>query len=261
MCRRYREAVAAGQVTLPAQGPGKLRIDLPWPSSEDDAVRLLDEAAWPGGVVQRFRALRPCVEALLEGYEGCSALHMQHSYRYGASFAGMLESDADGVGVWSTPDMTAVINVTNATIQPFVDLAEGEYGSRVTQDGHMLLAINCQWTSSRCLVEHDQYVVQRPHRDVGQLWDWGLRKRAAALIDDSAPPWETVYALKPVYTSRGRCGIVFCAFPGPWQLYGIAADEYVQGTPVEPGRLLLSKNDGTFARNEIIDALRNYRRA
>lgn len=67
--RRYREAVAAGEVTLPCQGPAKLRIELPWPQPfpPDDAVRLLDESAWPGGVIQRFRALRPCVEGLLEG--------------------------------------------------------------------------------------------------------------------------------------------------------------------------------------------------
>ncbi len=179
--RRYREAVAAGQVSLPDTGPGKVRIDLPWPVrsagmlycvvlycfmgvlcplpfqplplqfpftkplpsppppskiSGDDGIRLLDEGQWPGGVTQRFRALRPSIEMLLEGYSDLS-------------FAGMLESEADGVGVWSMSDMTAVVNVTNATMRPFVDLAEGKYGARVTQAGHMLLAVNCQWTESK----------------------------------------------------------------------------------------------------------------
>lgn len=67
------------------------------------------------------------------------------------SFVGMLEAEADGVGVWSTRDMTAVVNVTNATMRPFVDLAEGVYGARVTQAGHLLLAVNCQWTKSKCV--------------------------------------------------------------------------------------------------------------
>ena len=189
----------------------------------------------------------------------CMPLH-----RYGASFVGMLEAEADGVGVWSTPDMTAVVNVTNATMRPFVDLAEGKYGQRVTQPGHFLLAINCQWTSSKCVVVEGLFVWRGAHthfcvvRDVGQLWDMQLRRRAAALVDDTAPPWKTLYALQPVYTSRGRCGIVYTAFPGRWQLFGVAED-YVAGGPVEAaGRELLS-SDVEIQRSDIIDALRQQR--
>lgn len=106
----------------------------------------------------------------------------------------------------------------------------------------MLLAVNCQWTTSR---------------DVGQLWDVQLRRRAAALVDDTAPPWQTVYCLQPVYTSRGRCGIVFCAFPGPWRLFAIAAEQYESGARVSPGELILT-SDIAFSRSEIVDALRRY---
>lgn len=53
----------------------------------------------------------------------------------------MLEAEADGVGVWSTHDMTAVVNVTNATMRPFINLCEGTYGQRVTRPGHLLLAV------------------------------------------------------------------------------------------------------------------------
>lgn len=92
---------------------------------------------------------------------------------------------------------------------------------------------------------------------MGQLWDRRLRRRAAALIDDTAPPWETVYALSPVYTSRGRCGIVFLAYPGQWQLFGIAGDQYVAGEPVQPGELLLT-SAGAFSRSSILDMLSQY---
>jgi hypothetical protein len=33
----------------------------------DQSFMLFDEGDWPGGIVQRFRALRPLVEGVLEG--------------------------------------------------------------------------------------------------------------------------------------------------------------------------------------------------
>jgi hypothetical protein len=41
------------------------------------------------------------------------------SCRYDAQFVGMLETDADGVGVWSTSDTTVVAQVNNAIFGPF----------------------------------------------------------------------------------------------------------------------------------------------
>ncbi len=74
------------------------------------------------------------------------------------------------------------------------------------------------------------------------------------MIDDK-DAWTTVYTLKPVYTSKGRCGIVFCAYPGPWQLFSIAAEgAYVPGEAVLAGELLLS-GDTMFAREAIVEAL------
>lgn len=51
---------------------------------ELDTIKAVDESDWPGGVEQKFRALKPSVDALLEGY--------------GARFVGALEVPADGVG-------------------------------------------------------------------------------------------------------------------------------------------------------------------
>lgn len=36
--------------------------------SDADKVKILDETDWPGGVVQKFRALRPLVEGLVDGW-------------------------------------------------------------------------------------------------------------------------------------------------------------------------------------------------
>jgi hypothetical protein len=35
--------------------------------ADADKVKILDETDWPGGVVQKFRALRPLVEGLVDG--------------------------------------------------------------------------------------------------------------------------------------------------------------------------------------------------
>jgi hypothetical protein len=68
----------------------------------------------------------------------------------------MLESDADGVGVWSTADTTLVAQVNNATFEPFAQLCDGKYGVKPTLPEHTVLAVNPAWTDSR---------------DIGQPWD------------------------------------------------------------------------------------------
>lgn len=91
-------------------------------------MRLGDESEWPGGAEQRFRALRGPASSLLEGY--------------GTQFVGMLEAEADGVGVWRSDGMTAVGAVGNPTFEPFSRLAGGEFGARVLEPDHLLLALN-----------------------------------------------------------------------------------------------------------------------
>jgi hypothetical protein len=56
---------------LGGASPRRLTVRLPLPSPEagDDAVRAYSQADWPGGILQRFRRLRPLIEAgFLDGY-------------------------------------------------------------------------------------------------------------------------------------------------------------------------------------------------
>ena len=140
--RRYRETVPSAP---PPAAPLKLTVTLPLPSpSERELVTQFDEGEWPGGVQQRFRALRPLIESMLDGYD--------------PQFLGMLESPADGIGVWAACGGAATVAacVSNATFAPFARLCAGEFGARVLEPGHLLVAVNPSWTSSA---------------DIGQRWD------------------------------------------------------------------------------------------
>ncbi len=58
------------QQQQPLQRRLKVRLPLPSPGREDDAIYNYDQADWPGGILQRFRRLRPLIEEhLLAGYE------------------------------------------------------------------------------------------------------------------------------------------------------------------------------------------------
>jgi hypothetical protein len=58
--------------------------------------------------LQRFRAVRPLVDNLLQGYD--------------PRFLGMLEDASDGVGLWSTPDLSLIGIVTNPTFPSLLKL-------------------------------------------------------------------------------------------------------------------------------------------
>lgn len=53
-------------------------------------------------------------------------------------------------------DMTVIGGVTNPTFPSLVKLLEGGYGSRPQQPGHIILAVNPQWSTPQ---------------DIGQPWD------------------------------------------------------------------------------------------
>lgn len=74
--RRFREAAAGGEggeAAVPAASRRQrltVRLPLPSPERQDDAVREYSQADWPGGIQQRFRRLRPLVEEqFLSGYD------------------------------------------------------------------------------------------------------------------------------------------------------------------------------------------------
>ncbi|KAL4517974.1 hypothetical protein Ndes2526A_g02340 [Nannochloris sp. 'desiccata'] len=212
--RRYREAsrendsnvesdasaVTATATTttenqLLATTKNRLTVQLPVPSpnyKNDDLFRCFDEGEWPGGIQQRFRALRPCVENFIDSFGS-------------PSFVGMLESPADGIGVWTALNGTATVVtfVNNATFAPFIRLCQGDFGDKVLNSEHVLIAINPNWTQSK---------------DIGQLWDRKLKKKAAELIDDPNS-WLPLYHLEDVRTAAGSLGVLWRSYPGPWRLY------------------------------------------
>lgn len=93
--------------------------------------------------MQRFRALRPLVEATLEGYS--------------VSFLGLLEDPANGLGCWSVGGDTTVLGpVTNGSFPSLVKLCRGGYGSKPLLPGHTLVSVNPEVTRAQ---------------DIGQPWD------------------------------------------------------------------------------------------
>ncbi|KAG2449658.1 hypothetical protein HYH02_005188 [Chlamydomonas schloesseri] len=206
-------------------GPRRLIVDLPLPAqrsgflgrgaSNPDLLMLLDEADFPGGEVQRFRVLRPLVEAWLEGYN--------------PEFLGFLEDGADGVGLWSAgPDTSVIANVTSATVPSLLKLLDGGYGARASQPGHTVIAVNPTWTSAS---------------SVGQPWQFELRRRAAEVLDPAG--WETLYSARMLRSSRGANGLLLRAWPHRWALYPAATPdarclgECVLATPERPPNKLL----------------------
>ena len=167
-----------------------IQLPIPSPSYDDDLIRGFDEGEWPGGVRQKFRALRPLIERCLDGYS--------------PEFVGMLESPADGIGVWTAcnGDVTVATFVSNATFAPFVRLCNGEFGSRVLQPGHTIIVVNPNWTNSS---------------DIGQLWQRELKAQAAVLIDDPLA-LTPLYHFEDLRTAAGATGILYKTYDEAWRL-------------------------------------------
>ena len=200
--RRFRDAQRGGVVGLSRKNKVLIQLPLVSPSNaNDDLIRPEDESDWPGGVQQRFRALRPLIEnSLLEGYRVKSF--------------GMLDDPRDGVGVWilefgTGSRATVVANVTNATFQSFADLCSGKFGNSILEDDHLLIAVNPSWTTSA---------------DIGQFWDFSLKKQAAALVDNPND-WETIYHFEDIRTAAGTRGVLFRSYPDDWKLYSLAKND------------------------------------
>ncbi|KAF8059444.1 hypothetical protein HT031_005249 [Scenedesmus sp. PABB004] len=203
--RADRAAQAAQQPEAPA--PTRLTLTLPLPVAsasprgaplDELPFSLFDESDWPGGIQQRFRALRPLVEATLEGYE--------------VNFLGMLESPADGLGCWTlgappdAPSATFVGIPTNATFASFAKLCDGGYGAAPARPGHTLVAVNPDWTGPA---------------DIGQFWERDLKAAAARLLAPGA--WAPLYAARMLRTSRARGhGLLVGSWGRGWHLW--AAD-------------------------------------
>eukprot|EP00198_Chlamydomonas_reinhardtii_P008994 XP_001698331.1 predicted protein [Chlamydomonas reinhardtii] len=231
---------------------------------DPDLLMLLDEADFPGGEVQRFRVLRPLVEAWLDGYN--------------SEFLGFLEDGADGVGLWAAgPDTSVIANVTSATVPSLVKLLDGGYGARATQPGHTVIAVNPTWTSANSVGQPWQFVCAPrtsrgangllvrawPHRwalypaatpDARHLGDCVLasleRPPTKLLIERLAEAkpamdkkcvrpshvldpagWQTLYSARMLRSSRGANGLLVRAWPHRWALYPAATPAQVSCPP------------------------------
>ncbi|KAI8476508.1 MAG: hypothetical protein J3K34DRAFT_240249 [Monoraphidium minutum] len=155
---------------------------------------LSDEGDWPGGMIQRFRALRQVVEPILEGYD--------------ASFLGMLEAPSDGLGVWQAKGLVVAGIAANATFPAFAKLLDGGYGAGPTREGTALVVVS-EWTRGD---------------DVGQPWQRDLKARARELIDDGG--WAPLYSARMLRTSKGAAfGCMTAGWGEPWRVYGASGED------------------------------------
>jgi len=176
----------------------RLRVELPLPREDkgDDIVWLGlhgQASDWSGGMSERFAKTKVVVETMLSGYE----------YKY----LGLLDKDAEGMGLWTaTEDMSVVTMPSDTTMQFFVNLLKGAYGARVVDEReHFLLVVNGFWSGSgeRC----------------GQPWQFGLRREAKELLSTEGKRWEKVFSCRRARSAAGVEGTLVRRYPEPWSLF------------------------------------------
>ena len=176
----------------------RLRVELPLPREDkgDDIVWLGlhgQASDWSGGMSERFAKTKVVVETMLSGYE----------YKY----LGLLDKDAEGMGLWTaTEDMSVVTMPSDTTMQFFVNLLKGAYGARVVDEReHFLLVVNGFWSGSgeKC----------------GQPWQFGLRREAKELLSTEGKRWEKVYSCRRARSAAGVEGTLVRRYPEPWSLF------------------------------------------
>ena len=152
--RALREGATSGDASVPR----RVRVELPLPPADRDTDDLVylglhgQAADWSGGMQQRFRVTKGYVEdAMLDGYD--------HEY------LGLLDRDADGMGVWRVGEnMTAVAHPSDVTVGFFLRLLRGEYGDAVLDPSHVVVVVNAFWSGNG--------------ERVGQPWEFGLKREA-----------------------------------------------------------------------------------
>ena len=66
---------------------------------------------------------------------------------YDAEFVGMLDRDAEGIGVWKCGEgMTTLTHPSDVTASFFLALLRGEYGARVLDPAHLVVVVNGSWS-------------------------------------------------------------------------------------------------------------------
>ena len=194
MLRALREGAASGDASVPR----RVRVELPLPPADrntDDLVYLGlhgQAADWSGGMQQRYRVTKGYVEdAMLDGYD--------HEY------LGLLDRDADGMGVWRVGEnMTAVAHPSDVTVGFFLRLLRGEYGGAVLDPCHVVVVVNAFWSGNG--------------ERVGQPWEFGLKREAREVLGRDGD-WDKVYCCRRARSAAGVEGTLVRSWPGPWRLY------------------------------------------
>ena len=177
--RVLREGAVEGDPAVPR----RVRVELPLPPADvrTDEMRYLglhgQAADWSGGMQQRLRVTKAYVEEnMLYGYDW--------------EYLGLLDRDADGMAVWTCGEnMTVVTHPSDTTMRFFLDLVDGVYGERVKKKDHVLVVVNAFWSGNG--------------EKVGQPWELGLKKRAAAALAPETGDWEKVYVARRVRSAAG----------------------------------------------------------
>ena len=193
--------------------PRRVRVELPLPPADRNTDELLylglhgQAADWSGGIQQRARVTKGYVEdAMLDGYP--------------FEYLGMLDRDADGMGLWTCGEgMTVVTHPADTTMSFFLKLLRGEYGKRVTEPSHLVVVVNAFWSGTG--------------EKVGQPWEFGLKKEAKAVLGKSGD-WEKVYVCRRIRSAAGAEGTLRRAWPENWRLFDAEGVRVVREWDAEP---------------------------
>ena len=223
--RALREGAASGDASVPR----RVRVELPFPPADRDTDDLVylglhgQAADWSGGMQQRFRVTKGYVEdAMLDGYD--------HEY------LGLLDRDADGMGVWRVGEnMTAVAHPSDVTVGFFLRLLRGEYGDAVPQPSHVVVVVNAFWSGNG--------------ERVGQPWEFGLKREAREVLGRDGD-WDKVYCCRRARSAAGVEGTLVRSWPGPWRLYDARGTRVVLETETEPSNRAMGEalNEAAGAR-------------
>ena len=202
--------------------PKRVRIELPLPLVDLDPdvfafAGLHGQASdWSGGLGQRFRVTKGLIDDyVLDGYEN--------------EYLGLLDRDADGMGVWRVGggsegegghDCTVVTHPADTTAGFFLKLLDGEYGKAVTKSNHLIVVVNAFWSGSG--------------EKVGQPWEFGLREQAKQVLSVKDGGWEKVYCARRCRSASGVEGTLCRKWPEPWRLFNTEGVRVVLETNDEP---------------------------
>ena len=194
-------------------------------------------------------------------------------------FVGMLESAADGIGVWRAAGGSTTVVTQVPACRPALLAMPPEHAHlrdlcpfNSNQKHSSLLCRHCQVGNQNfapfarlCAGEFGGAVLERQHtlvavnpswtasRDIGQLWDRRLRQQAVALIDGPAA-WLPLYHLWDVRTARGATGLLFRAWPHAWQLYSTCGEEEPAAALDSPPILVSAERPAVQQQIEALNA-------